>query len=110
MSLRTICGTPGYVAPELLGLLPANMFNSQWGFSHALDLWSLGCLVHQLLTSQIPFLECSDGLSAIDSDFGTITAGPQTDMQAVFLYCSGGAFPTDALRNAQATTEAILAV
>lgn len=65
LKLRTVGGTPGYVAPELLGLLPANMFNSQWGFSHVLDLWSLGCLVHQRLTSQIPFLECSDGFSAI---------------------------------------------
>lgn len=47
MSLRTVCGTSGYFAPERLGLLPANMFNSRWCFSHALDLWSLGCLVHQ---------------------------------------------------------------
>lgn len=43
-------------------------------------------------------------------DFGVTTMEPQTDIQAVYLYSSGGAFPTEALRNAQATPEAIIAV
>lgn len=110
MSLRTACGTPGYVAPELLGMLPQSMFNCRVGFSHALDMWSLGCLVHELLTAQIPFLESSDGSSGVDSDLADDMAEPQTDMQLVYQYCNGGAFPMEPLLNANATDEAIRAV
>ena len=37
-----IIGTPGYVAPEILQGHP---------YSFACDIWSLGCLLHVLLTA-----------------------------------------------------------
>lgn len=39
-------GTPGYVAPEVLQGLP---------YSFGCDVWSLGCLMHVLLTATPPF-------------------------------------------------------
>ena len=39
-------GTPGYVAPEILQGLP---------YSFSCDVWSLGCLLHVLLTATPPF-------------------------------------------------------
>ena len=39
-------GTPGYVAPEILEGLP---------YSFGCDVWSLGCLLHVLLSATPPF-------------------------------------------------------
>ena len=39
-------GTPGYTAPEILSGLP---------YSFSCDIWSLGCLLHVLLTASPPF-------------------------------------------------------
>ena len=39
-------GTLGYVAPEILYKKP---------YSKACDLWSLGCIIHALLCSTLPF-------------------------------------------------------
>ncbi|MES1913586.1 MAG: hypothetical protein MHM6MM_005769 [Cercozoa sp. M6MM] len=43
---RTFCGTPEYIAPEVLA---AKAYDS------AVDWWSLGCLVFEMLTGQPPF-------------------------------------------------------
>lgn len=62
-SLKTRIGTGGYQAPEVFfGLGP---------YTHAADMWSLGCLVHEILTSEIPFLR-RDSNSIPESGF-TIT-------------------------------------
>lgn len=39
-------GTPGYIPPEMLEGRPYNF---------SIDVWSLGCLMHTLLTGQMPF-------------------------------------------------------
>jgi calcium/calmodulin-dependent protein kinase I len=47
-SLKTQCGTPGYVAPEIL---EGQLYDTQ------ADLWSLGVIVYILLGGYPPFIE-----------------------------------------------------
>ena len=44
---RTICGTPNYIAPEIL--------DSSTGHSFEVDIWSLGVLAYTLLIGKPPF-------------------------------------------------------
>lgn len=48
---KTICGTPNYIAPEIL--------NEHSGHSYAADIWSLGVIIYTLLIGKPPF-ETSD--------------------------------------------------
>ncbi|GAB1598412.1 mucin-5AC-like isoform X1 [Argonauta hians] len=43
---KTLCGTPNYIAPEVL---------SKKGHSFEVDVWSLGCIVYTLLVGKPPF-------------------------------------------------------
>lgn len=45
---KTICGTPNYIAPEVL-------FNSEGGHSFEVDIWSLGVILYTLLVGKPPF-------------------------------------------------------
>lgn len=47
----TNAGTPQYKAPEILGLIERS------GSRPAVDMWSLGCLMHYVLTGEVPFRE-----------------------------------------------------
>ncbi|XP_058795036.1 serine/threonine-protein kinase fused [Phymastichus coffea] len=44
--LRSVKGTPLYMAPELIDELP---------YDHKVDLWSLGCIVYELVSGVPPF-------------------------------------------------------
>ena len=46
--MKTACGTPGYVAPEVL---------RRQGYSSAVDLWSIGVITYILLVGYPPFYE-----------------------------------------------------
>lgn len=43
---RTLCGTPNYIAPEIL---------SKTGHSFEVDVWSIGCIMYTLLVGKPPF-------------------------------------------------------
>ena len=44
---RTICGTPNYIAPEVL--------DGKTGHSYEVDVWSLGVIIYTLLVGKPPF-------------------------------------------------------
>ena len=44
---RTICGTPNYIAPEVL--------EGKHGHSYEVDVWSLGVIIYTLIEGKPPF-------------------------------------------------------
>merc|ERR1719283_308197 len=43
---KTLCGTPNYIAPEVL---------TKKGHSYEVDIWSIGCIMYTLLVGKPPF-------------------------------------------------------
>lgn len=43
---KTLCGTPNYIAPEIL---------NKKGHSYEVDIWSIGCVMYTLLVGKPPF-------------------------------------------------------
>lgn len=44
---RTICGTPNYIAPEIL--------DGKCGHSYEVDIWSLGVIIYTFIIGKPPF-------------------------------------------------------
>ena len=47
----TVCGTPQYLAPEMLDK------NNKSGYGKAIDYWGIGILIYQLLAGYPPFYD-----------------------------------------------------
>lgn len=65
---------------------------------YALDIWSLGALVHKLLTNEIPFLDRDTGEESESNDFTGLqptNASDFLDINSLIIYCHGKEFPVD---------------
>ena len=49
----TLIGTPNYIAPE--------MFREQVQYDFSVDLWSLGCVLYEIVAGQPPFMSHKPG-------------------------------------------------
>lgn len=50
-AVRTVAGTSSYIAPEIWGFLSIETSV----YTSAVDIWSLGCLIHAIITKMTPF-------------------------------------------------------
>lgn len=82
-------------------------------YSNAVDMWSLGCVVHELLTTERPFLEAGhqDGNTESEVLSGLDTSERQADIDMIIEFCRAERdFPEEALQASGASTNAILLV
>lgn len=96
--LRTRFMSQGYVSPELLGLLPRDAIAKT--YTNEIDIWALGCIVHELLTGEIPFLDSKEYFVTESTESESDDAPmPQTDVGALKEFCDGlTEFPSDGMR------------
>lgn len=107
-SFNTNCGTVYYQAPEQMGILPKK-FRTKDSYTKVVDIWALGTVVHEILTSEIPFLEIEE-----EEDDITFISGIPTnvmsmiDMGLLMNYCNGlETFPVASLHRNGVSAEGI---
>lgn len=108
--LQTMCGTRSYQAPEQLGLLPQG-FQSKRGYTKAVDIWALGVLLFQMLTSKLPFQAENTSSIFYTGDLTLVTERdrePTMDFAILIHYCHGlGLFPMESLLGARTSTQGV---
>lgn len=98
-ALRTHCGTVVYQAPEILGLLPRKITGTAQSYTKNVDIWAFGAVIHEVLTSEIPFLEpAAIADTVMDSSTSTMST-VSVDMDVLYNYCRGRPFPTKTLED-----------
>lgn len=96
----------GYVAPEVLGLVTG--IQSTTTYSNAVDMWALGCVVHELLTGEVPFVEVEYSETTITGLPLDSESEPQTNMEDLKAFCDGTTkFPTETLQRSRACHAAV---
>lgn len=99
--LRTKIGTQGYLAPELQGIFVNNKRNDS--YTNAVDLWSLGCIVYQILSLKLPFVVYAGSV-----DVGVAPPLPKANMILLYNFCLGRTmFPDKDLESSGASDHAI---
>lgn len=83
-SLPTNCGSTAYQVPEVLALLPKSLKPGPW-YSNVVDLWALEVVVHEILISEILFLDryCETNMTMTDQST-TPDVTPEVDMELHF--------------------------
>lgn len=76
-------------------------FKTRDSYTKVIDLWALGAVVHEILTSEIPFLDMDQGTDSMNFVSDLYITGdiiPTIDMELLFSYCHGlNAFPSESL-------------
>lgn len=80
-------------------------------YTKVVDIWALGTVVHQILTSEIPFLETYEAMTSMTTTpEPSNTAGPAMstiDYELLYAYCRGSDFPTQSLQRNGVSYEGI---
>ncbi|KAF8798744.1 Pkinase-domain-containing protein [Phlegmacium glaucopus] len=74
--LRTMCGTPSYLAPEVVNQ------DDREGYDNLVDSWSVGVIVFSMLTNSGPFLEDEN-----QRDIRTRILGRKVDWKTLVSKC-----------------------
>lgn len=110
--LRTKIGTQAFLAPEFQGFWPPGYLPRN-EYTNAVDLWALGCIVYQMLCSQVPFTEMASGSFIDESGLCALTSSScinQGDFSMHLLseFCNGRIdLPLGALHHSRASKSAI---
>lgn len=107
ISSKLDCGAAHYQAPELLGLLPRELRNGTKEYTKEMDVWAAGVIVHQVLTSEIPFLDKYQDVNsaALAADRDSAIGSP-VDTDLLFSFCRGlKPFPSESLQENRVTIE-----
>lgn len=71
--MRTLCGTPLYLAPEIL----RTMLDSDTPYTAQVDVWSLGCIMYYMLYGHTPFQTNSSSRSSSGGGGDTVNNNNQ---------------------------------
>ncbi|KAI5839062.1 kinase-like domain-containing protein [Morchella snyderi] len=90
---RTRVGTSGYMAPEIQGVWVRPQ-RQHPPYDTSVDLWAAGCIIHELLTLQLPFVkeweqDLDIMITSVCSEVGSDQVLAETDMESLMRYCQG---------------------